>query len=188
MSTVVSHKYKFIFVHVPKTSGSAFMTRFSPLWKYLGEDDVVLGGHIPYDEIKFTYPNEWQDYFKITFVRNPWDRMVSLWILRGGRSTFLNFLKRSQKLRKPGPKMLRPQSFYIGDGSEFDFIGRFENYQPSVYYVMGRVGLPLKVLKQVRITPNRTQDYAPHYTLGCRRIVTSMYKDDVKNFGYKFKQ
>ena len=84
--------------------------------------------------------------------------------------------------------MLRSQVSYIGDGSELDFIGRFENYQATVYYLMGKLGFPLTPLKHVRITPNRTRDYIPHYTSGCRKIVTELYKEDAETFKYKFKQ
>lgn len=187
MSTVISHKYKFIFIHVPKTGGSSFMTRFSNNWKHLDKSDLVLGGHVPYTEIKKDYPEEWRSYYKVAFVRNPWDRAVSLWILRGGRTSFLEFLNKIKNLKGRKPKMLRTQTSYIGDGSELDFIGRFEFYQPTVYYLMGKLGFPLTKLKYIRITPNRTKDYAPHYVPGCRKLVTEIYKEDIKNFGYKFK-
>ena len=188
MSTVISHKYRFIFVHVPKTGGSSFMTKFSNNWKHLGKDDVVLGGHIPYTDIKEKYPYEWARYFKLAFVRNPWDRAVSLWILRGGRSSFLDFLKKTKSLEGLKPKMLRTQSSFICNGSELNFIGRFEQYEATAYYLMGRLGLPYSKLKHIRITPNRTRDHAPSYTEGCRKLVTEIYKEDIKNFGYKFNQ
>ena len=40
---IISHKYKFIFVHVPKTAGTSIA---QSLYPYLDlQQDVVLGGH-----------------------------------------------------------------------------------------------------------------------------------------------
>ena len=63
---VVNDNLRFIFVHVPKTAGQAIhrslpRPRQNP-WPT----------HTPRHEVK-------QDYFSFGFMRNPWDRMVSLY-------------------------------------------------------------------------------------------------------------
>lgn len=37
---IISHKYRFIFIHCRKVAGSAIKTT---LWPYLGDDDIVIG-------------------------------------------------------------------------------------------------------------------------------------------------
>ena len=37
---IISHKYKFIFLHVPKTAGSSINTYFS---QFIGDKDILNG-------------------------------------------------------------------------------------------------------------------------------------------------
>lgn len=99
--TIVSHKYKFIYMKTHKTGGSSV---YSSLCKHLGEEDYhlnqevlnesgieplekhefsVLGGPDLYAspaEIKEKVGEEiWNSYLKVTNVRNPWDAWVSMY-------------------------------------------------------------------------------------------------------------
>ena len=68
---MINHKHKFIYLHTPKTGG---MSIGSALYEALGIKDTYQSFHIHYDDL-----NEeiLRDYFVFTFVRNPWDRIVS---------------------------------------------------------------------------------------------------------------
>jgi len=68
---MINHKHKFIYLHTPKTGG---MSIGSALYEALGIKDIYQSFHIHYDDL-----NEeiLRDYFVFTFVRNPWDRIVS---------------------------------------------------------------------------------------------------------------
>lgn len=63
----ISHKYKCIFVHIPKNAGTSIINEFQ----------MKDGGHYTWHQIKRNYPKEWETYFKFTVVRNPYDRFVS---------------------------------------------------------------------------------------------------------------
>tara|TARA_Y100000004_G_scaffold186508_1_gene238138 strand:+ start:7263 stop:7964 length:702 start_codon:yes stop_codon:yes gene_type:complete len=95
---IISHKYKFIFVHVPKTAGTSIV---QSLYPYLDlQQDVVLGGHPDHEhkddeqrrsrgelhkhstaeEIKEKVGEDiWNSYFVFGGVRNPYSRIVSLY-------------------------------------------------------------------------------------------------------------
>ena len=68
---MINHKHKFIFLHTPKTGG---MSVGSALYSALGIKDDYQSFRIHYDDLNEEILKE---YFVFTFVRNPWDRLVS---------------------------------------------------------------------------------------------------------------
>ena len=60
-------KLQTIFVHIPKAAGISIN---KSLFNNLG------GGHIPLINYQLIFPKEeFENYFKFTIVRNPWDRL-----------------------------------------------------------------------------------------------------------------
>lgn len=72
---LVNHKYRFLFVHIPKTGGAAFRAyhkrRLSRWWRK--DCDEIGGAH---DALTPEIAARFQDYFKFTIVRDPW-RMIA---------------------------------------------------------------------------------------------------------------
>ena len=84
MGWIVSNKYRFIFIHIPKTGGTSiaepdYEGGNGALAGYLGEQDYAQAGHIRAVGLKQRIGASWDQYFKFAFVRNPWDRLVSLY-------------------------------------------------------------------------------------------------------------
>ena len=83
---MISHKHKFIFVEYSKTGTT---TIEGGLEKYCEtktnhKPDSFYWKHARPKTIKELFEkenkkDEWKNYFKFTFTRNPFDRMVSLW-------------------------------------------------------------------------------------------------------------
>ena len=70
---MISHKYKFIFVHIPKTAGTSVKTALNTL---VNPNEIInVEGHEP---TKYQ-PYLSLPYTKFTIIRNPWDRAVSSW-------------------------------------------------------------------------------------------------------------
>lgn len=96
---IISHKYKFVFIHAPKTAGTSIrqlLAKNSCLnndivaghWHNITEKQYEEFPHISRDiwthtsamlGKEFFEDNgwDWDSYFKFGFIRNPWDRMVS---------------------------------------------------------------------------------------------------------------
>src|SRR5690606_27928408 len=84
----ISHRYKFIFFSFPKTGSESVRElldpysdiRGIPYWNISEENPFY--SHISPAEVKAIFQkNGWDydEYFKFTFVRNPWARLVSLY-------------------------------------------------------------------------------------------------------------
>jgi hypothetical protein len=84
---IISHKHKFIFIHGPKTAGTAIADQLQPV---CGDSDIVvqkrtsgLQKHDGSERIRdFVGDAVWQSYFKFTFERNPWDKIFSLYCMQ----------------------------------------------------------------------------------------------------------
>jgi chondroitin 4-sulfotransferase 11 len=200
----ISHKHKCIFVHIPKTSGTSLEAALGM------HGDVDFVGTAPYVN---QYPNfdclfgkglqhwtalqikneikNYDDYFKFTFVRNPWDRAVSAIIFNGGfdknldlNLTKMEFKERIHTLDMTTPHF-KPQLDYITDRDTLlvDFIGRFENLVKDTKRISEKISfdIPLKHLMK-----SKHKHYTEYYDDEARAIVAELYAKDIEYFGYKF--
>ena len=72
---MICHKSKVIFIHIPRTAGTSVEKAF------VGKDWFnidVSTKHIYASTARDYYAEFWDEYFKFSIVRNPWDRMLSL--------------------------------------------------------------------------------------------------------------
>ena len=69
---MIIEERKAIFIHIPKTAGSALRVYFNDK----GDDKYGLSRHDNIDTIKVKFPKH-KEYRKFTIVRNPYDRAVS---------------------------------------------------------------------------------------------------------------
>ena len=67
-----------IFIHIPKVAGTSILSMLGK--KYTGRD------HLPWYVYYTANPVYFQNAFKFSFVRNPWDRTFSAYryLLAGG--------------------------------------------------------------------------------------------------------
>ena len=97
----INHKHKFIFIHIPKNAGTSIRNSFN----INGYDKQVVSKRYPHStcsEIKKYCGDEiWNSYYKFSFVRNPFDRLVS----------FYHFHKSDQYKHKIGRERAFNQSF-----------------------------------------------------------------------------
>ncbi|MDD4955629.1 MAG: sulfotransferase family 2 domain-containing protein [Candidatus Omnitrophica bacterium] len=79
----ISHKYKFIFFSNPRTGSESVRKALDPFSDIFSSvNDPVYNNHITPEELKNHFLKmgwDWDKYFKFCFVRNPWDRLVSIY-------------------------------------------------------------------------------------------------------------
>ncbi len=70
---MVSHEYKCIFIHLPKTGGEAIISLFD-------KHDNNISKHATALQIRdYLGEDTWNEYFKFTIVRNPYDQVISMY-------------------------------------------------------------------------------------------------------------
>lgn len=85
---LISHRYKFIFFSFPKTGSESVRKLLKPYSDIQGipywerSEDHPFYSHISPIEVKEIFQNnswDYDSYYKFTFIRNPWARLVSLY-------------------------------------------------------------------------------------------------------------
>jgi len=164
---MICHHHNCIFIHIPKTAGQSIEQVFldllrlnwetrAPLllrqndWPELGPPHLAHLIGTDYVKCKYLTQEIFDDYYKFSFVRNPWDRMVSIYKQLGyfHRYDFKSFLINifEQKVWERKYWFVRPQSDFVcnEDGKLLvDFVGRFENLQNDFYDICEKINLPL---------------------------------------------
>lgn len=162
---MICHPCRCIFVHVPRTGGqsieSVFVEHVGLTWEtraplLLRANDLPEAGppvlaHLTAEEyIQLGYISEdlFKAYFKFTFVRNPWDRVVSFYHYYGfqEKCDFNYFMNNIFVDRMWGEKFyfVRPQVEYVFNASGeqlVNFIGRFENLGNDFFYILKHLGM-----------------------------------------------
>lgn len=135
--------------------------------------------------------------FKFCFVRNPWDRLVSLFFYRKLDKEYENFRQfcldfKDQEIEPIGlyNSRLNSQfneqlSWIIDEKGRLlvDFIGRFERLEEDFSKICRILGVRNKLPHRNRSDHSGYRDYYDEETAG---IIRQRYKRDIEFFGYDF--
>ena len=146
----VSHKYKAIFIHIPRTAGGTIERMLDVYGENVGadnaaaanEDRSILYGfkndpndalqHLTVTQIEDILPgNIFNTYFKFSIIRNPYDRILSVYFWRkpdnrpGSKEDFAKFLTEEVLPNRDKDPHYKAQSDFLEDsqgGMAVDFI------------------------------------------------------------------
>ncbi len=209
---ILSHQNKFIFIHIYKVAGSSIRSVLSKyddrdssdlsfidnsrLWfenKFFGPTTSFLT-HLKASEVQNKIrASDFNNYFKFSFVRNPWDWQVSLY--------YFMMQKEDHRQHKLVRKMkgfeeyldwrinndldLQKRFVYNSSGKQLvDFVGRFENIQTDFNFICDKIHIP-RVKLPVTNTSNH-RHYKEYYTEKTKKWVQEAFKEDIETFGYEF--
>ena len=192
---MISFDKKFIFIHINKTAGTSMEKALSKygVRKLEPKDNLEFelsykqSQHFNCEEYKKYLGSEYDDYFKFTVVRNPFDRIVSYY--GGGAITNnLSFsdwvIERYQnKNFKDFERMYSDYTHWIGD-DKIDFILRFENLSSDFEELKNKLNLECE-LGYFNVNRRRS-DYKEYYDENTKNIIYNFFEREIENFNYKF--
>jgi chondroitin 4-sulfotransferase 11 len=195
VSTKQFDDYRCIFIHIPKCAGIAV-------------SKSLLGkpvGHLSALDYRMIFGKEdFNNYYKFTFVRNPFSRLVSAYEFMQndgyGESdknivtvvkqypTFQDFVL--NHLTPQGAKRIRhfrPQHFFVCDSSNHimvDFVGRFESIEQDYENIRNKIGVG-EPLKKINATNGKRLSLDKYYeNPRVLNKVIEIYHKDFEIFRY----
>jgi chondroitin 4-sulfotransferase 11 len=197
---MISHKYKSIFIHIPKTGGTSIKKILSKYDFELmslhqaqdGSNDDKTGAYIigTANRLKRGISDEiWNNYFKFTFVRNPYSRALSnyFFLKYNKKICFNKFLKKKFNNIIDVWHFTLPQSRHIYNNKKkllVDFIGHFENLQEDFNNICDKIGIiPTKLPylnKSNKINKNKLLNNTN------KKTIYNKFKEDFENFNYNY--
>jgi hypothetical protein len=149
---------------------------------------------------------QFMDMFKFTFVRNPWDRMVSLYVYfttwappRKGKPlserwigripSFHEFVMEFDSICKTREDIKnhaipQTQFAFYKNHRYVNFIGKFESLKKDFKFIQGALNLVEDELPHRMVTER--SHYSMYYEREMKEKVEELYKEDIEVFGYKY--
>lgn len=187
-----------LFIHIPKAAG-------------MSVNDALYGKqtgrHTPAWEYALIYSaQELQGMYKFSFVRNPWDRLLSAYrfLKKGGinrwdrefgeqeLSAFDDFNDFVHAWLSPDSVWkyfhFYPQWYFLelpGGRNLADYVGRFETMEDDFQHIcaaMGREGVELPA----KNVTGKKVSYREIYDEKSRDMVAAAYRKDIEDFCYTF--
>jgi hypothetical protein len=226
---IISEEYRFIYLAIPKVASTSILNSLLPFFD-LGLDRESLenlkkgiplrGAHEKFNRSRYrinkaaflaSLGDQYHHYFKFTFVRNPWDRLLSCYMSKVVRSgagmpmgkygnvslrrdmTFQEFAEAVCLIpdEEANPHFRSQHIFVCGEGSRkeilADFVGRFENLDEDFEFVTKRIGINAQLPHAADTTSIRSsRSYRDFYDEKLAEMVGERYREDIELFGYSF--
>lgn len=203
---IISPKYKFIFIKTQKTAGSSIEKILLDKIKD-NDPDLIFGGMLPEgmppinikivaehhgcDFIKKFYTQAWNEYFKFTIERNPWDKVVSqyFWVKKTqyhrAQSGFEDFVLYDKKIHK-----LAGWNLYTNNNTPVvDHIIQYDNLHNDFIEVMNYLKMSYnRELSSVFLKSDirNNTDYKEMYSDITKEKIYNLYIEPIKYFNYSF--
>jgi len=206
----ISTEYKFVFIHIPKTGGTTLADTLP------GADHNAM--NFPHWHVNAKYISNnienYSDYFSFAFVRNPWDRLYSIYrynrayeayyrklpqYLTHGINYFFECDFKTWLLEKKTwwhfdkskdclPTQIDLQSNYlidINNNNITSYIGKYEKISNEYTQICDKLGVDVKILGNLSKS-SRLKDFRKAYDNEMIDFVYQHHAEDIKQFNYVF--
>ena len=183
---IYSNSNKFMFYHIPKTAGTSLHTvlkRYA-VGPHVNEPHLTrVRSHVGVEPTWDKYKGS--EYFSFAIVRNPYDRMFSLY----------NFLKRRRIIKETLEEFIKnigtkePSQFKLLNYNgvvPLSFVGKFENLEEDFNFIADKI----KIKERYKDLPKlfkavNNGNYKEQINNELKAIIDEKHHDDFINFNYK---
>lgn len=209
---VINDENRFIFIHVPKSAGTSMMQALARMpgnnrrWCAASNHETLRDFHVQWPHRRSLLDRALRrspvGYFTWAFVRNPWDRLASLYRYLtekkmrkpgvGGLTSFTSFLEQAADgvAWINGLHSFRNQVDFFQDEQgriAIDFVGHLEHLAEDVGLLSHKLGITIR-LPHVNRSSHAGRDYRRDYTVQLAEFVRNRFARDIVQFGYEFDQ
>jgi hypothetical protein len=217
----ISHKHKFIFYAINKTGSSSIRDYFYRVLKDDYDENITVGTpkprqwnhhHNDFNAVKKhfeTIEYNYDDYIKFAFIRNPWDRELSIyhfklrrrdeskcpaatWQLGDSGNSFKEWIKSDQYMKKSNDVHAYQHKWLDFNDPKF-FAFSYENLQKDFDSMIELINahssatdLPKKKLSHRMMGQYKHIPYTEYYDEEMVEIVSKKFAKDIEIFNYKF--
>jgi len=202
---VISYKNKFVFLHIPKTAGTSLeivLEDESCSFKRCQWSKKPMGFNAPLNHLtleqiqksKVLSDDQLESFYKFTFVRNPWDRVISECFCGHIQPLFKGCVTIKDKIKKvclqaKSPSgyagHCRPYSDFIKhENLRMNFVGKFENLENDYTYLCAELNIDKKNL--VHKHKSHRKNYKAYFDNETRDLVEATYLEDIELFNYSY--
>jgi hypothetical protein len=190
---IISHNSKIIFIHIQRTGGSSIINL---LKHHQGDNIEIIAQHGNARSEENYLLDAYPQYFTFSFVRNPWDRILSWYLLINKESQekieqekikFERFLNMNLAFKPNDPHFHYNQFDYISNTNGeliTNKIYRFEHYDKEIQDLQKTLHFPVIEAHKMNTTWNR--DYRNYYTKNSQELIAEKCKKDIEYFNYVF--
>lgn len=207
-----TRKQPVCFFSLPKCASSSIgklLVEWDNTWNLIGNYDQFSREHLADDVVESLWANGWW----FTFVRNPWDRVISAWQMFeqnpkyslpevGGRSRTLDEVLRLADIDwktyvRPYHAQQFPRELYGTDDylqahlapcwtaplDRMQFIGQVESVKADWDTVQDCTGIRVALGKH---NTTKHKHYREYFNSSQRELVARIYQEDADKFAYTF--
>ncbi len=191
----VDQKRKVIFIHNPKTAGSSLIRSFG--YKEISRNNRFSHTR-PQEAVAWIFQDTWPTFYSFTFVRNPWDRYVSLYHYqrstefarfsssalshtRARRYSFAEWLEVNEFSQEKSNWFGTPQIHWCWGVTE---VFLYEDYAASIKRLSEMHGYPRDILKLNMTSRRHYKEYYDSQAL--IDLVARIDSEVIERFGYSY--
>ena len=203
----ISHKHKFVYIAIPKTGSTSVRSALNDYTDItsVGDRNSPYLHHVTADVLKKHFDEKkwnWDDYFKFTFVRNPWEREVSNYEYKRKSKYMWEKYKHGSKQhyqeccrlfeRYPTFKSsvmdtgFSYDRFYMDDNDNdlLDFVGKCEDMQINLDFICDKLQIPKIILEHKN--KSKHKHYSEYYDEESKKHIENLHSNAIKRFKYEF--